>query len=92
MSEQGTPTKADLKKRKAATMAPARNWGPGFIVKLILMALIDALGILGIIMAWKASSMVILAVLVILLIVTNYVYFSRHSLPAKYMLPGMFSC
>jgi arabinogalactan oligomer/maltooligosaccharide transport system permease protein len=70
-------------------MAVAGGWGPGFIVKLILMALIDAIGIFGVIQAWRAGSTTILVVAIILLLVVNYVYFARRAIPGKYLVPGM---
>ena len=62
---------------------------PGFIAKLIIMMLIDALGIYGIMAAWAVDSWIIIGVMAFLLIVINWVYFSKRALPAKYLLPGM---
>ena len=62
---------------------------PGFIVKLVIMMLIDALGIYGIMAAWAVNSRIIIGVMAVLLIIINWVYFSKRALPAKYLLPGM---
>ena len=62
---------------------------PGFIAKLIIMMLIDALGIYGIMAAWAVNSRIIIGVMAVLLIIINWVYFSKRALPAKYLLPGM---
>ncbi|MDR1799890.1 MAG: hypothetical protein LBR19_08460, partial [Bifidobacteriaceae bacterium] len=52
------------KARKKATQAVAGGWGPGFIAKLVLMALIDAIGIFGVIQAVRAESTTIVVVAV----------------------------
>ncbi|MBN9213432.1 MAG: maltose ABC transporter permease [Microbacterium sp. SCN 70-200] len=69
-----------------------RRWnglGWGFLVKLAIMAIINAFGVMGIIAAFRAESWLILAVAVILLIAADYVYFSKRALPMKYLLPGL---
>ncbi|KAA9393503.1 ABC transporter permease subunit [Kocuria coralli] len=69
----------------------ARGFGLGFVVKLILMAGINAFGLFGILAAWAAGSWGILAFLVIALIVADLVYFlpGKRILPAKYLFPGL---
>ena len=62
---------------------------PGFIAKLVLMMLIDALGLYGLFAAWTAGSTAIAVTMVIGLIIINWVYFSKRMLPAKYLVPGM---
>ncbi len=61
----------------------------GFWVKLALMMLVDALGVYGIVTAAMVGSWAIVAVLVVLLAVVNYVYFSTRMVPAKYLVPGL---
>ena len=67
----------------------ARNMSAGFVVKLILVALVDALGVYGILAAVAVQSWAIVIFLVLALIAVNWVYFSRRMLPAKYLLPGL---
>lgn len=69
----------------------SRGFSAGFVVKLVLMALINAFGLFGILSAWAAGSWGILAFLVIALIVADLVYFlpTRRLLPAKYLYPGL---
>ena len=62
---------------------------PGFIVKLILMALVNALGIYGIMASYGQEEWGVLAFLVVTLIVVNYVYFSKRAIAAKYLVPGL---
>ncbi|GAA1738545.1 ABC transporter permease subunit [Isoptericola hypogeus] len=63
--------------------------GAGFAVKLVLIALVDALGVFGVLAAWKAGSWGILAAMVALLVAANWVYFTKRALPLKYILPGL---
>ena len=62
---------------------------PGYIVKLILMALVNALGVYGILAAWAQGSMGVVAFLVLALIVADWVYFSKRAIPLKYLYPGL---
>lgn len=67
----------------------ARTVSPGFVAKLVLMAVIDALGVYVVLAAWDAESFGVLWAMVALLVVANYAYFSRRALPLKYILPGL---
>jgi arabinogalactan oligomer/maltooligosaccharide transport system permease protein len=69
--------------------SPARTIKPGFLIKLILIAGIDALGVYGILAAATQRSWVIVGFLVLALAAINWAYFSRRALPAKYLVPGM---
>ncbi len=62
---------------------------PGFYVKLVLMMLVNALGVYGIITSAGLGEWGVLAFLVATLIVVDYVYFSKRSIPAKYLVPGL---
>jgi len=67
----------------------SRTYTPGFFVKVALMALINALGVFIIIQAWGVESWGVLGAMVALLVAADYVYFSRRTLPMKYILPGL---
>jgi arabinogalactan oligomer/maltooligosaccharide transport system permease protein len=76
--------------KKAPAAWNSRDFGVGFIVKLILMALVDALGVYIIWSCWVVSSWGILTVMAVFVILLNYAYFTKkHSLPLKYILPGV---
>ena len=78
--------------RAAPAESHARAWhgsGWGFLAKLAVMALVNALGVA---IAWAAyvqAAWGILAASVALLLVADVVYFSRRTLPLKYLLPGL---
>jgi len=70
----------------------ARRWegsGLGFVTKLILMAGVNAIGIL---ICWSASvegSWGVFGVSLFLLAAADWVYFSRRTVAAKYIAPGL---
>src|SRR5699024_12794600 len=64
----------------------ARTWtGPGwgFVVKLLIMMVINAIGVLAIMSAYAAGSWVVLTVLVVLLALADWIYFSRRALRSE---------
>ncbi|MFC4614355.1 ABC transporter permease subunit [Cellulomonas algicola] len=61
----------------------------GFWVKTVLVALVDALGVYGILAAGALGQWGIVAFLVVALVAVNVVYFSKKMLPAKYLVPGL---
>ena len=67
----------------------ARNFSAGFVAKLLLVGLVDALGVYGILTSLAVRSWAILAFLVVALVVVNWVYFSRRAVPGKYLVPGL---
>ncbi|WP_313278595.1 ABC transporter permease subunit [Timonella senegalensis] len=83
-SGAGTGTKAPI-----VDASPARNFKPGFVAKIILMACINAFGLYGLLAAWSTGTWGVFAGLVIALIAANYVYFSRRAIPGKYLYPGL---
>ena len=74
---------------------PAQAWNSktftfGFVLKLLLMALVDAFGIYFVIAAYSQQSWWLLGGMVLILLAVNYTYFTnRFTVPAKYMLPGV---
>jgi len=69
-----------------------RRWrGPGwgFLVKLVIMGVINAFGLMGIFAAAQAEAWIILGAAVLLLAAADVVYFTRRALPLKYLLPGL---
>lgn len=70
-------------------LSHARDFRPGFLVKLIAMAIVDALGVFVAITGFGQEQYTIAWVMVVLLVLVNYVYFSRRTLPLKYLVPGL---
>ena len=76
-------------RRLRGDSSPARNFSRGFLAKLVLVGLIDAIGLYGILTAIAVEQWAIVAFLVVALVAVNWAYFSRRALPAKYLLPGL---
>ncbi|HWR84608.1 MAG TPA: ABC transporter permease subunit [Rhodoglobus sp.] len=68
-------------------VGPGFSWG--FVVKLALMAIVNALGITVILSAYRAESWLILGISVVLLLIADVVYFVKKALPLKYLVPGL---
>ncbi|MDR2722139.1 MAG: ABC transporter permease subunit [Cellulomonadaceae bacterium] len=86
--EKAAAEKAAATKR--ARTSHASDFGPGFMVKLVIMAAIDALGVYGLIATWTASAWGLFWPLLVLLLAANYVYFAKkHTMPMKYIFPGL---
>ena len=76
----------------ASAEAHARSWrgaGWGFLAKLALMAVVNAFGVSVILSAWQAHSWVILVASIVLLLIADWVYFTKRAIPLKYLLPGL---
>ena len=71
--------------------APApRSPGAGnLLIKIILVGLIDALLIYCLAQAWSAHWWPAVVFFALVLIAVNAVYFSKGSLPLKYLIPGL---
>ena len=80
---------AESPRRSRGDGSHARNFSPGFVVKLLLVGVVDALGLYGILAAYAVQSWAILTFLVLALVAVNWVYFSRRAVPGKYLIPGL---
>lgn len=86
MTERSQTTEGTAVRQTAGT--PHASYGRGFWVKLVIMAIINAVGVMIIFSAAQAQSWGILAGMAGLLIAADWVYFSKRALPLKYILPG----
>jgi arabinogalactan oligomer / maltooligosaccharide transport system permease protein len=62
---------------------------PGFLIKLLLIALVNAFGIFLVARAVATDHLGIAGVCVVLVIIADVVYFARRALPLRYLLPGL---
>lgn len=80
-------------KRSRSSAEPhGRRWdgiGWGFLVKLVIMAIVNAFGLMGIVAAIQAEAWIIAAAAIALLVAADIVYFTKRALPLKYLLPGL---
>ncbi|WP_402469366.1 ABC transporter permease subunit [Isoptericola aurantiacus] len=84
-----TPPDAPRRRRVRPDESHARRYGAGFLVKLAIMAVADAFGVYVLWSAWVAESWVVLGAMLAMLAVVNWVYFSRRTVPMKYVVPGL---
>lgn len=74
--------------------APPRARDPGtatgWITKIILLGLVDALALTGLVIAWEQAAWGYVSVLAVTLVALNVVYLPRRYVPMKFLLPGLF--
>lgn len=78
--------------RRSRGESHARAWhgtGWGFVVKLVLVAAVNAVGLAVVWSAYVEGSWGILGGTFALTAAANWVYFSKRALPAKYIVPGL---
>lgn len=82
-----TPPRA----RRGREQSHAREWNSpvGYIFKLALMAAINAMGVYLLWSSWQADSWGLFTGGLVLLVAVNWIYFSRRTLPLKYIAPGL---
>lgn len=82
-----------LPKKRRFALPPkdpdVNRWGWGFVVKLVLMALVNAFGIFVLIAAYFDRHWGIFFAMLALVLAADWVYFSGRTLPLKYILPGL---
>ena len=62
----------------------------GWMVKILLVGLVDAIAVAGLLIAIEAQAWGFSAVLAVTLVAVNVVYLPRRYVPMKYLLPGLF--
>lgn len=73
----------------ARRLAEASGTGVGaLLAKLVLVAIVDATALFAVFTALGREAWVIAAVIAVITVLINVVYFKRGWLPAKYLLPG----
>jgi arabinogalactan oligomer/maltooligosaccharide transport system permease protein len=62
----------------------------GWITKIVLLGLVDALAVTGLLIAWEQEAWGYVGVLSVTLVGLNVVYLPRRYVPMKFLLPGLF--
>ena len=75
--------------RRERRPGTARGFSWGFVVKLLLMGIVNAFGLTVILSAYRAESWVVLGIMVALLVLVDVIYFTKRALPLKYLAPGL---
>ncbi len=90
VSESAPPRRSP--ERSQQSEPHGRRWsgiGWGFVVKLVLLAIVNVFGLMGVFAAVQAESWIIATAAAVLLIAADIVYFTKRALPLKYLLPGL---
>ncbi|WP_417556013.1 ABC transporter permease subunit [Microbacterium sp.] len=91
VTEQETP-KAPLtrKQRQAAAIAEEASGRIGWtLLKIVLLAIVDAVAVYAAFVLFTASEWLVLGIVAAVTILVNWIYFSRKRIPAKYLAPGV---
>ncbi|WP_251451285.1 ABC transporter permease subunit [Microbacterium sp. Marseille-Q6648] len=91
---QDRPAAVDRKKqtrsKQAARMAEAAGGGwKVLLVKVIALGIIDALALYSIFVLIQSEQWIPAAIIAVVTLYANWIYFSRGHLPAKYLVPGL---
>src|SRR5699024_115749 len=78
-----------MRQGRIGTTSHAREMGRFFLIKLLLMALVNAFGLYILFSAWQIGHWGVFAAMVAIMIVVNWAYFSRRMLASKYLVPGL---
>lgn len=96
-SSAPTPTAVEDPPQPPPSSAPrrgqgeshARTWSAGFLAKLALMALVNAFAVYVLISSYQLKSWGIFAAMLGLIVLADWVYFSKKQIAMKYILPGL---
>jgi len=82
--------KRNLKKERSpierADNAPTLST---WIVKILLLGILDALALFSVFVLLQAGDYILMAVVIAVTLALNWIYLRRGSLPAKYLAPGL---
>jgi arabinogalactan oligomer/maltooligosaccharide transport system permease protein len=84
------PQKPTKRQRQASNIADAASGGlKMLLVKLLALGIIDAIAVYAVFVLVGSEQWLIAALVALVAIAVNWIYFSRRKLPAKYLTPGV---
>ncbi|HVL61489.1 MAG TPA: maltose ABC transporter permease, partial [Microbacterium sp.] len=84
------PPKPTKRQRQAAGIADAASGSMKMLlVKLLALGIVDAIALYALFVLVTADQWLIAAIVAVVTIAVNWIYFSRRKLPAKYLTPGV---
>lgn len=84
------PQKPTKRQRQAANIADAASGGlKMLLIKLLALGIIDAIAVYAVFILMSSGQWLIAAIVALVALVVNWIYFSRRKLPAKYLTPGV---
>ena len=86
----GTAPKPTKRQRQAAGIADEASGGMKvLLIKLLALGIVDAIALYALFILITADQWLIAAIVAVVAVVVNWIYFSRRRLPAKYLTPGI---
>ncbi|GAA1769836.1 ABC transporter permease subunit [Agromyces humatus] len=86
----GTAPKPTKRQRQAARIADAASGGVKMLLfKLLALGIIDAIAVFAVFVLVGAGQWLVAAIVGVVAVAVNWIYFSRRKLPAKYLTPGV---
>ncbi len=90
LRQQPLDQRTDRRGRQAASMAAALAGGWRVtLLKIIALAIVDAIALYAVLVLASVGDWVVVAVILLVTLFVNVVYFRRGALPAKYLTPGV---
>ncbi|WP_345751520.1 ABC transporter permease subunit [Microbacterium rhizophilus] len=78
------------RRRQAQDIAERAGGGiRALILKLVLLGIVDAIAVYAVLVLIGFQQWVVIGVVVAVAAIVNWIYFSRRTLPAKYLTPGV---
>jgi arabinogalactan oligomer/maltooligosaccharide transport system permease protein len=78
------------RQRQAQHIADRASSGiRGLLLKLLLLGIVDAIAVYAVLVLIGFQQWIVIAVVVVVAALVNGIYFSRRTLPAKYLTPGV---
>ncbi|GAA5089153.1 ABC transporter permease subunit [Microbacterium yannicii] len=78
------------RQRSAARIADAASGRVRWLVlKIALLAIVDAVALYAVFVLFLHNQWLVLALVVAVTVLVNWIYFSRKAIPAKYLTPGI---
>ncbi|PWB98071.1 ABC transporter permease subunit [Salinibacterium hongtaonis] len=91
-----TPTNTDPevvvspRQKKAARLAEAASGGLKIILlKIVLLGIVDAIAVYALFVLVLKDEWLVAAIVAVVTLVVNWIYFSHRAIPAKYLTPGL---
>jgi len=88
VTENGT-AELQRRRRRAASISDAAATPGVMLLKILLIAIVDALALFAVWVLAAHGEWLVLGIVVAVAAVVNWVYFSRRQIAAKYLLPGV---
>jgi len=85
------PVKPPTKRQKqAASIADSASVGiKTLLIKIVSLGLVDAIAVYALFILFAQAEWLIVALVIVVTALVNWIYFSKRKLPAKYLTPGV---